>query len=95
MANLTTRNPKGAGRKKLKREDMLVASLARDHTEEAIKTLVSLMLTGEPSIKRAAADSLLDRGWGKPAQAIAHTDADGENLPPTQYIMNINGVPKK
>lgn len=27
--------------------------------------------------------------------AVAHTDADGENLPPTTYIMNINGVSKK
>ncbi len=61
---------------RLDKGTMLVASLAREHTEAAIKTLVNLMLTAEENaVKKAAADSLLDRGWGKPAQAI-HEMAD-------------------
>lgn len=78
------------------KDKMLVSSLAREYTREALDTLHHLMHNAEEgSVRKAAADSLLDRGWGKPAQAIAHTDADGDNLPPTTYIMNINGVPKK
>lgn len=71
----------GAGRKKLDKTLLLVASLARDHTEEAVSTLVELMRKGEPSIRKAAADSILDRGWGKPAQAVT-----GEDGGPVQVL---------
>ena len=68
-----------AGRKVLDKTTMLVASLAREHTTAAIKTLADLMVSAEENaVRKAAADSLLDRGWGKPAQAV--TGADGENL---------------
>lgn len=77
----------------MEKDKMLVASLAREHTEAAIKTLVDLMLTAEENaVKKAAADSLLDRGWGKPAQAINHGDNEGGKLPPQQNITYINGV---
>lgn len=64
---------------RLDKDKMLVASLAREHTEDAIKTLVALMLTAaENSVRKSAADSILDRGWGKPAQAI--TGEGGKDL---------------
>lgn len=85
-----------AGRKVLDKTALLVASLAREHTETAIKTLADLMLNAEENaVRKAAADSLLDRGWGKPAQAINHGDAEGKNLPPPNYMMMVNGVEKK
>lgn len=66
---------------RLDKDKMLVASLAREHTETAIKTLVNLMLTAEENaVKKAAADSLLDRGWGKPAQAVDHSGDIGGKL---------------
>lgn len=50
-----------------------IKSLARAHTESAIKVLAGVM--NEPSAPHAArvaaSNSLLDRGWGKAAQIIA------------------------
>jgi hypothetical protein len=49
-----------------------IRSLARKHTHKAINTLVSIMV--EPKAPAAArimaANSLLDRGWGKAAQLV-------------------------
>ena len=48
-----------------------IASLARMHTKKAVKTLAAIM--NEPSApyaaRVAAAEALLDRGWGKPKQS--------------------------
>jgi HEAT repeat protein len=45
-----------------------IASLARMHTEEAVKTLAAIMNDPHaPDAARiAAAEALLDVGWGKP-----------------------------
>jgi hypothetical protein len=49
-----------------------VKELARQHTAEAIEALVAaLKCKGE---RVPAAQALLDRGWGKPAQPIAGED---------------------
>jgi hypothetical protein len=54
-----------------------IRSLARKHTHKALNTLVSIMV--EPKAPAAArimaANSLMDRGWGKAAQLVA---VDGE-----------------
>src|SRR5208337_2759953 len=49
-----------------------VRELAREHTAEAIDTLVSIATdTKCPAAARVgAAVSILDRGWGKPAQQM-------------------------
>ena len=45
--------------------------LAREHTEEAVRTLVELMRHGEPdAVRGAAANALLNRGWGMPRQVV-------------------------
>jgi uncharacterized protein DUF5681 len=51
----------------------LLADLAREHTAEAIQTLVQLMKTGAGNVRVMAANAILDRGWGKPAQTITAT----------------------
>ena len=58
-----------------------VRALARQHSAEAFKTLVELMrLTDEPAVRLRAAEQILDRAFGRPAQAvelfgaIAHAD---------------------
>ena len=50
-----------------------VKELARQHTPEAIQTLAAIMADPkEPSAARVrAAEALLDRAWGKPAQQIS------------------------
>jgi hypothetical protein len=49
-----------------------IRSLARSHTEAAIKVLVGVMgqTDSPPAARVSAANSILDRGWGKPAQPI-------------------------
>ena len=49
-----------------------VKELARAHTGEAIETLVSIMTNPKsaPAARVSAANALLDRGFGKPAQHI-------------------------
>jgi len=55
-----------------------VKALAREHTPEAIATLVTLMRTAKTDSARAAAASeLLSRAWGKPSLPLLH-----ENGPP-------------
>jgi hypothetical protein len=49
-----------------------VQELARSHTEQAVRTLVEAL--GDPKLKVQAAVALLDRGWGKPVQAIGPAD---------------------
>lgn len=59
-----------------------VKAAAREHTAEAIATLVRLMRRGKSEQARiAAARELLDRGYGRPAQAL--TGEDGTPLLPT------------
>ena len=53
------------GRPKALRE---VTEAARAHTEEAIERLAYWMRSKNPKASIAAANALLDRGWGKPAQ---------------------------
>jgi hypothetical protein len=49
-----------------------VRELAREHTAEAIEKLVAVMRKGESEQAQIlAANSLLDRGWGRPTQPIA------------------------
>jgi hypothetical protein len=43
-----------------------VRNAARAYTQEAIDTLVLVMRNGKPGEAEMAANSLLDRGWGKP-----------------------------
>lgn len=54
-----------------------IKSLARAHTETAIKVLAGVMNQEDcsPAARVAAAEALLSRGWGKPTQPIAG-DAD-------------------
>jgi hypothetical protein len=59
-------NPKG--RPSIKGE---VETLARTYTVEAIETLADLMRNGaSDNVRMAAANALLNRGWGLPRQAI-------------------------
>ncbi|ODT97411.1 MAG: hypothetical protein ABS82_00195 [Rhodanobacter sp. SCN 67-45] len=56
-----------------------VQELARAHTDDAIKTLAAIMLDKKANAtsRATAAQALLDRGWGKPAQQLKHVGANG------------------
>jgi len=49
-----------------------VKELAREHTTEAIQTLVKVMVdeTAPPAARVAAANSVLDRGYGRAPQTL-------------------------
>jgi hypothetical protein len=53
-----------------------IRSLARSHTRSAIKALVGVMQCKDatPAARVSAANAILDRGWGKPPQAIQNGD---------------------
>ena len=52
------------------KEDAEVKALARAHGKAAIEKLFALMNCGQARTEVAAAQALLDRGFGKPAQAV-------------------------
>jgi hypothetical protein len=63
--------------------------LARQHTEDAILTLVEICRNGENEGARiAAANALLDRGWGKPAVPVVACD------PPQVITMDFGWPPR-
>src|SRR6516164_8442526 len=56
-----------------------IRSLARAHTEIAIKVLAGIAKDGTNEGARvSAAQALLDRGWGKAPQAQTGEDGEGE-----------------
>lgn len=55
-----------------------IRSLARAHTPTAISTLAGIMRQPKApaSARVAAAEALLNRGWGKPSQPITGKDEE-------------------
>jgi len=53
-----------------------IRSIARSHTRTAINTLVGVMKAKDatPAARVSAATAILDRGWGKAAQALETGD---------------------
>lgn len=75
-----------------------IRSLARAHTESALRTLAGVMNepSAPPSARVAAAQALLDRGWGKPHQTaeITHIRQRASELSDDQlagYITSVGG----
>src|SRR5690349_16441812 len=82
--------PKGALNKRTLEHGATIETLARAHTEIALKTLARIAEKGESETAQvAAANSLLDRGYGKPRQAIEHTGKDGG---PIETALNGLGI---
>jgi Family of unknown function (DUF5681) len=53
-----------------------ISQLAKAYTEEAIEKLASIMRTGRTEQAQVrAAEALLDRGWGRPAQHVGRNEA--------------------
>ena len=57
-----------------------IRSLCRAYTDEAVRSLAAIMRNADapPRARIQAADILLDRGWGKPAQP--HAGEDGKDI---------------
>lgn len=50
---------------------------ARAHAEKALKVLVDLLTCPSYPTRVAAAEAILNRAWGRPAQAVEVTGANG------------------
>lgn len=77
MANRHGGKRKGAGRPAGSRsratfnQKATLSELARDHTDVALSALVDIAMNGESESARvSAATALLDRGYGRPRQAV-------------------------
>lgn len=58
-----------------------VIELARTHTEASVKRLAFWMASDDPRASVAAAQALLDRGWGKAVQPQEHSGPNGGPIP--------------
>lgn len=74
----------GAGRPKGSRDRATIEQrgtleeLARAHTSTALNVLVSVAQASDSDAARvSAANAILDRGYGKPSQAVEHTGPEG------------------
>lgn len=65
--------------------------LARKHTRTAVATLLGLMTSEKVAdpVRLAASNSLLDRGWGRPAQMLAGEDGNPAGLRITEIVTTI------
>lgn len=82
------------GRAKKTEEERTLEAMCRERTTEALATILEIMANGDNERnKLSAAQYVIDRGWGKAAQAIEHSGKGGE---PVQLNMVVEFVkPKK
>jgi Family of unknown function (DUF5681) len=87
----------------------VVQDLARQHTSEAINTLAEIMNDekAQPAQRIVAAQVMLDRGWGKPVQAlegivnnrleviIKDATSRGDAIDVTPAVANVTTLPNK
>lgn len=75
--------PKGARDKLTREAGATLSEMARAHTDDALKTLAQIAVSGESEAARvSAANALLDRGYGKPSQSVDLSNSDNSlNLP--------------
>lgn len=77
----------GAGRKpgKVSQAKRDLAEAAKEHADAALQVLVDVAgdETASPSARISAAVAILDRGYGRPPQAVAVSNPDG-TLQPTR-----------
>ena len=62
--------------------------LTRKLTPKCIRVLEECLDSDDERVRVAAANSLIDRAWGKPAQAVAVTGADGA---PFAVVIDLSG----
>ncbi|MBI5922035.1 MAG: hypothetical protein HY847_10380 [Betaproteobacteria bacterium] len=69
------------GRPKKTEEQRTLEQMCREKTPDALGTVLSIMASGENERnKLAAAQYVIDRGWGKAKQEIEHVGKGGAEL---------------
>lgn len=78
--------PKGksgnpGGRQKKTEEQRQLEELCKAKTKDALSTILAIMQSGENERNRlAAAQYVIDRGWGKARQEVEHSGKDGQPI---------------
>lgn len=68
----------GAPNKLTTEQNATLTELARQHTATALDTLVRIAKTGQSEAAQvSAANSILDRAYGKPVQSVEHSGPNG------------------
>lgn len=62
------------------KENAEIKALAKSYGKDAIEKMAALLESDDEKVRLAAAQALLDRGYGKPAQAIIGGDEDDAPL---------------
>jgi hypothetical protein len=81
-------NPSGRPKRRLP-DGRTLAEAAAEHAEMAVGVLVELAQKGESeAVRKSAADSILDRAFGKATQPISGDD----DMPPIESFVDISGL---
>lgn len=80
--------PKGARDKLTREAGATLSEMARAHTDDALKTLAQIAVSGESEAARvSAANALLDRGYGKPSQSVDLSNSDNSLSLPRKIVI--------
>ncbi|WP_288950455.1 hypothetical protein [uncultured Paracoccus sp.] len=87
--------PAGAQDKATRQRKATITELAQSYGEDALRTLAEVMRDSEAphSARVAASNALLDRGYGKPMQAVDHTSSDGSMAPVAGFDIKVVSAP--
>ena len=70
----------------LANDGLNLVELARKHTHTALDKLVALMSSNDEDMRYKASTALLDRGFGRPAQAVM---LEGNPEKPIEHKLNV------
>ena len=87
-----------AGRPKKTQADYMLTERCREHSEEAMATILEIMrdVGQEGAVRLKAAQTILDRGFGKAVQQtqLTNVDGDGNTLDMNHTIVFVAAQPK-
>ena len=64
-----------------------IQKLAREHTAEAMETIVQILKKGRPAERIQAAKIILERGWGRPPQQESESKPQGPIVPVINFCV--------
>lgn len=78
------------------RVDPKLKAIAQAKTEEAMAAIIACLDDADPKVRIAAANAILDRGHGKPAQSVTVSGDEDNPLKAhivVEYVTAAGGVP--
>lgn len=71
------------------KESIILRQMARKYAEQALAVMVANMDDPKPEMRQKAAEALLDRGFGKPSQAVTLANEEGDTFRIEQLVRTI------